>query len=278
MVQPLRFVPVVLILLIGSSSPALAQVVYMAPQEELSYGPSGSGPYPLSILIRDDSEVLLVTQGFSMGMAHDGSVAQVDDIEYGDAMLDPSWGQPDFFQTDAFENGWTVGVVYAFLGSWTYTFPEPEEAIIVTYSSREGADFLSGAEGAYTDLTWTDTLGTPPVSNVIVAGGASIAPDLEHGYLEFVPRRFVRGDMNGDGAIDLADIFVAQDYAFLGLSTPSCLVALDANADGGVDIADIIFVLSYLFIDGVAPPAPFPDCGTDPAEVSLGCEVSGCAP
>lgn len=262
--------------LIGSVSQANAQLVYMAPQQTVSYQEDGSGSHDLSVLVRDDSEVLLVTQGFSMGLRHDPAIAEAVEINYGEAMLDDSWGQPSFFGTNVFEDGWTCGVVYAHAGQWTYSFPTPEEVVVVTYTARAGAPFLQDSVGATTALSWSDTLGSPPVVNGMAVDGISVFPELEDGHLTFSPLAFVRGDMNGDNQIDLGDVFTAQDYAILGGPTPSCLAALDANADSGIDIADIVYILSYLFVGGAAPASPFPNCGPDAAGSELGCDAYAC--
>ena len=41
----------------------------------------------------------------------------------------------------------------------------------------------------------------------------------------------------------------------------TCLPAADCNGQGGFDLTDAIFTLQFVFFGGVAPPAPFPDCG-----------------
>jgi YD repeat-containing protein len=83
---------------------------------------------------------------------------------------------------------------------------------------------------------------------------------------------FLRGDSNGDGALDIADGINVLGYLFLGASTPPCLEAADANDDGTLDIADGVFVLNYLFTGGQEPPAPGPRVpGLDPTPDGLGC-------
>ena len=86
---------------------------------------------------------------------------------------------------------------------------------------------------------------------------------------------FIRGDGNGDGIIDVADPIYGLNYLFSDeKSTTPCEDALDANDDGETDIADPVYLLAFLFSQGIAPPAPFPDCGADPSEDELGCDES----
>lgn len=90
--------------------------------------------------------------------------------------------------------------------------------------------------------------------------------------------RFIRGDSDSTGRINLNDAVYALNFLFLGGPEPSCLDAADADDSDTVGISDAIYVLNYLFLGGPAPVAPFPDCGTPDLveDVSLGCEESAC--
>ena len=83
---------------------------------------------------------------------------------------------------------------------------------------------------------------------------------------------FVRGDANGDGALDLSDAIASLSYLFTGGEAPGCLKAADANGKDGVDISDPIHLLGFLFLGGAGPAAPFPECGSEPEESDLSCE------
>ena len=98
--------------------------------------------------------------------------------------------------------------------------------------------------------------------------------------------RFVRGDVNADGSIDITDPIVFLGFQFLGGAEPSCLDAADDNDDGGLDITDGIHILNFLFLAG-PPPAPptsgkttydASHCGTDPSSDPLGCASFGPCP
>ena len=84
---------------------------------------------------------------------------------------------------------------------------------------------------------------------------------------------FVRGDVSGDGDLQINDALAGLDYLFGG-ATVACLDAVDANDDGGLDVSDPIFTLHFLFADGAPPAPPFPLCGVDPTIDGIGCEGS----
>ena len=85
--------------------------------------------------------------------------------------------------------------------------------------------------------------------------------------------RFVRGEANGDGAVDLSDALKVLFVLFTGAPT-DCEDALDADDQGDLNVVDAVYLLEYLFQGGPAPPAPFPAAGEDPTGDDLGCERS----
>ncbi len=90
---------------------------------------------------------------------------------------------------------------------------------------------------------------------------------------------FMRGNANGDGAVDIADAIYTLCFLFGPAddpcNEPRCLDALDANDSGAIDIADAVYVLGYLFARAPAPPAPFPGVGSDPTPDDLTCGGGG---
>ena len=81
------------------------------------------------------------------------------------------------------------------------------------------------------------------------------------------------GDPNRDCVVNVSDAACTLEWLFAGADVPGCVAALNTNGDGEVNIADPVAVLNFLFGRGLAPVAPFPDCGpgTLPADTELGC-------
>ena len=88
---------------------------------------------------------------------------------------------------------------------------------------------------------------------------------------------FIRGDVNGDGGIDISDAVTTLDYLFTGGSI-GCEKAADSNDDGAINVADGIALLGYLFSGTGDLPMPFPTCGVDPTVDNLECEIYGGCP
>ncbi len=89
---------------------------------------------------------------------------------------------------------------------------------------------------------------------------------------------FTRGDVNGDGELNISDPSASLNFQFLGGPPPGCFAAADTNADGEVNIADPSYSLNFQFLGGPPPPEPFAVCDTSTAEpdVGAGCEVPTC--
>ncbi len=86
---------------------------------------------------------------------------------------------------------------------------------------------------------------------------------------------FVRGDTNGDSAIDLADALVILNSLFQVDTIVVCASSLDANDDGAIGVSDALFLLFHLYRQGPAPPSPGRACGPDPTPDGLSCVTSG---
>jgi parallel beta-helix repeat protein len=85
------------------------------------------------------------------------------------------------------------------------------------------------------------------------------------------PVRFVRGDSNGDGVVDIADPVKILLHLFAGGGDLPCFDAGDVDDLGSVQIPDAIYLLTYLFLAGTAPEAPHGACGADGTQDEIGC-------
>lgn len=113
-----------------------------------------------------------------------------------------------------------------------------------------------------------------------LAGRSGITTDtvrvqLGNGVSE-VPR-FVRGDANVDGALNVGDTIAVLAQLF-SAAPQICRDASDANDDGSLNLADPVFILGFLFQGGGLPPAPGLVCGEDPTADTLDCGDDSACP
>lgn len=90
---------------------------------------------------------------------------------------------------------------------------------------------------------------------------------------------FLRGDVDGNGRLEVTDPINTLSFQFLGTYTPPCLDACDFDDNGKVEITDAIGSLSHQFLGTAPPPPPGKEiCGVDPTDDApdeggdLGCE------
>jgi hypothetical protein len=135
----------------------------------------------------------------------------------------------------------------------------PETTATTTEIVFQGYNSFRSFEDTYTVETAD--------SFVLVNGFVSVLPD---GTL------FIRGDSNGDEAVDVSDALTTLGYLFLRAAPrPACYDAADANDDGLIDLSDGIAVLNHLFVGTGDLPAPSGIAGSDPTPDSLGCSHRG---
>ena len=99
-----------------------------------------------------------------------------------------------------------------------------------------------------------------------------VSPAMTFTYLP-PPPTFVRGDVNDDGSVNVADPLKLLVHLFQGVDI-NCRDAADLNDDGDVNVTDAMYGLAFLFQGGAAPSAPFPSADEDPTEDAEGCERS----
>ena len=82
-------------------------------------------------------------------------------------------------------------------------------------------------------------------------------------------RPFLRGDMDGSGAVNISDAVELLRALFVEAMDSGCPDAADVDDDGALNMSDAVFLLQHLFFGGPRPPAPFPEVGLDPSPDAL---------
>lgn len=229
------------------------------------------------------------TQGFSMGLAHDGALLEATDgyatgvLAALDGGTGPGLVSIDLTPSNSAGIGVTVEVLYGASGDVFLQFAAVEPVIRLEYQVIDRA--LSGFEGnlagVATTLEWSDALGAPETENAIVQGGVEVEVGVEDGTVFLAPEGalplFLRGDCDGNGEVfALIDAIFVLEWGFLGGENPPCLDAADVDDSGTVvPLLDALYLLQWAYINGDAPPAPGADrCGPDLPEDGVTCDAS----
>ena len=129
------------------------------------------------------------------------------------------------------------------------------------------------------DDTWTDgDYRVKPDSPCLLSGrdGGDMGALL--GTCSLEPVLFRRGDVNEDGALQIADPVALLNFLFSSGFTLDCPDAADVDDSGSLDITDAVYSLAYQFLGGPEPEPPFPACGPEEPD-ALACEeYGGCSP
>ncbi len=117
-------------------------------------------------------------QGWSLGVCVDPAALTVDGAGMGaDTATAKNGGEPDFHQIGVFTTGATQGVVLCFTGCATIGAVSGFEMMTMDVTIAGSSD---------TSMDYCDTNGTPPVSTVVVVGGASIPPAQSSGSVDVI--------------------------------------------------------------------------------------------
>jgi len=101
----------------------------------------------------------------------------------------------------------------------------------------------------------------PEAGSILVAFGNGAAVG---GVVEIAAETwFVRGELNGDGLVDISDAITLLLQLFVDRNIPIDVIAADINQDDGIDTSDAIYLLDFLFRGGPPIPAPFPEPGPE---------------
>lgn len=91
----------------------------------------------------------------------------------------------------------------------------------------------------------------------------------------FAGQEFVRGDVNGDGKVSLADCHYLHQWLVSRGPSPGCNDTGDVDDDGRFRVDDSMYIFRHLSIGEFIPP-PFPLAGPDPTP-NGGAPLAGCA-
>ena len=102
--------------------------------------------------------------------------------------------------------------------------------------------------------------------------GRALVVDLSgFAVCENSERPFLRGDINGDGRINLTDVVALLRVLNDTDPVPSCADALDVNDDGSIDAGDRDHLSDFVGGSVSSLPDPFPEPGIDPSGDNLSC-------
>jgi hypothetical protein len=210
-------------------------------------------------------------QGFSIGVRYDPSLVQFVEADLTDTITEAVGVEYVAPIIDNQDGHFLLGVLLDSNPPFNHQLiPATGLALTIAKAKIEVIGQPTGDQ--IVELELADGLGAPPIRNLFVIGNQSIAPDKQNGrVMLLVDGPFMRGDVNGDGRLDISDPIAMADWLFRGSRQLACTKAADSNDDGRTNMGDMIYSLLYLFDGGPILPAPFPEVGFDPTPDDLRC-------
>ena len=221
---------------------------------------SGHGTVEHSVSIEELITSLSPTSvsGFLMTLHHDEQLLTAVDAQPTPELIALNGGnEPAFWSVELLTDGVSISTTLSTTGA-TIDFSTHTLVAEIEYETVPAAvqSQLATFESA---LFWDDPTGT---ENGVTTPSGAVVPVFFDGIVSLTPvfHRFVRGDCNGDEALNVGDVIHVLNAVF-GLGPVPCLEACRTNGDAFLDLADGIYLASYLFLQGPEPPHPFPNCG-----------------
>jgi hypothetical protein len=221
--------------------------------------------------------------GFSFGIKHDAAKLELLDVTLAAGVTGVVPSPDDRFlsiqKTPAGGSGFTVAMILSATDKTKFLDPQksPHHVLDARYRLK--------LQAGTTDLQVTGELGLPKVEVILDLAGAAQRPlppatnpppttltiESRGGTFD---QRFIRGDLDQNGRINITDTIGILRYLFDRDAMPEvfkptaaeCLIAFNVNGDADgtgiedptrIDVSDAIFLLNYTFLKGLVPPAPF---------------------
>jgi photosystem II stability/assembly factor-like uncharacterized protein len=165
----------------------------------------------------------------------------------------------DFINED---EGWTVG-----------------EFGVILHTTNSGETWELQASGTRAHLFDVDFIDD---ARGIVPGDSCLILYTSDGGENWLPAnvrfRFIRGDLNADSTLTMADAISCLKYLYVpGTPSPECMKAADLDDNAEISMSDAINLLKVIYVPGTPdPPPPFPECGWDPTPDRLCCDEHPC--
>jgi uncharacterized delta-60 repeat protein len=215
------------------------------------YNGPGDGEDVAGFIALDDSNNVYVTGSSWNGTDYDYATIKYDTS--GNELWEKRYDGP----TNNHDISWGMAVdgagnVYVTGYSWSSGTNYDYTTIKYDIDGNELWVQVYNGPGNYRDNAYA--IAIDDSDNVYVTG-RSEGNGTSYDYATIKYLQALRGDVNGDGEIDIADVVSLINYLFLSGPAPQPLEVGDVNCDRVVDITEVVYLINYLFIDG--PP---PDC------------------
>ena len=180
----------------------------------------------------------LIVQGWSMSVCHpEGDLDLISATDGPTTQVVNGGGPPDFNELNIVPGGMTVGVVINFVGS-NVLDPGTGYGLLDLQYELVGVPDTGGLPIDAALEFCDQTLGSPPVDNIIVSGGSSITPETNSSVIQIVPPPDFCLDVTCIGGVSDSTISWSEctPFDYVLLHRDGALIAMIDN--GALDYVD----------------------------------------
>jgi PKD repeat protein len=175
--------------------------------------------------------------------------------------------QPEIWACNIFERSVEIGCIFDFIPPYDGRVLRPGENQTLVSLLFDVAP--TAPVGAVTEIRLVNNREISPIFNIFTVNNQTVLPVLEESTVTIVSpdtleATFIRGDVDGNGRVDISDGISLLNFLFTGGPPPRCFDAADVADAASVDISGAIYILNFLFLGGASPWVPYPDAGLDP--------------
>ncbi len=141
-----------------------------------------------------------------------------------------------------------------YVGGWSTGNGTSTDFVVIKYDSAGNELWVARYDNLEHGLDKAEKMAVDINGNIYLAGTSIYgASGYDFSVVKFSPLPTVRGDLNLDGVLTLADIVLAINQVFLGETTPAAPAACDFNCDGLLSGVDVVILLRMFYLGAPAP-------------------------
>ena len=211
-------------------------------------GPGSENDYSNDIAVDDYGNVYVTGRSWGEGTQYDYATVKytADGTEEWARRYNGPGNAEDIACGIALDGAGNVYVTGNASGSGTY-----DDYVTIRYSPDGDQIWVTAYDGPGNYYDVPQALKVSNSGDIYVTGRSS-GNYWDYATIKY-SQSFSRGDVDGNGSIDIGDIIYLLNYLYRGGSPPEPQETGDCNCTGFIDIGDVVYLINYLFRSGPPP-------------------------
>ncbi|HXF48907.1 MAG TPA: SBBP repeat-containing protein [Verrucomicrobiae bacterium] len=216
-------------------------------------GPANDDDWAVAIDFDKEGNVLVT--GFSRGIGTDGDITT---FKY-DSLGNELWVQHFNGPGNGYDAGYGLRVDSAgnvYVAGTSVGNGTNRDYILLKYDTNGNLLWEKRYNSSLNSVDEAWAISIDRSGNIVVTGrsiGSSTPYDYDFATIKYSPLPILKGDLNLDGVMTLADVVLMLNFTFNGTPFPAAPAAGDLNCNGTISPTDVVILLQIFFLS-VSPP------------------------